>query len=600
MILDIESSPKSPTLSDPGSPQSSSRPGNSIFSHRSQYPVSYSTFSETNFGRVDTRAYAGPVSDITGLLSQDHPIIVSDDLPPAYHEIPDDSKSRKSNRFWTRCAGVFITVILIYSTGYGYEFAKARRSGRNTPPPFPPSPSSSSVPQLPAPLPSPSIPISSPPAPAPLPGPPPAEPNPNKHYLSPTSGRGDLCRPWSYTTNTESQPSIYEHTSIEHLEYIVPTSAPIHIENSAICMSDGRGTKCAGSVDTMDTVANKLLVIPADIPRPKVELHIQYKSEAVVKNVSICMTKQLLGEGQRSRNAEDYRWVLGINTLGDSDDMSVGVISSINIIVSLPTSQRHDFSTDLMSFSQTIGYPVGVSPYKLTLGTLRIAGDQGTAEVGEISSRVVEVTSEMGTIGIEGARVSESIKMFSEYGHVVCNATLVHGDNGPPIRVDTQSTLGAVGTIVRIEYPSQMTRPPVFDVGSHSEIGRPWAWIIDPAGTASLRAGRQPSVLPTIHANVTSTYAISQVLVPPTFHGSLNISSQFASIDKIDHAKGLPGRSITWDGELNRAQQGIVQWDGRHEREKDRGSVHVATEYAVGRILFLGLDDDGLEHWPKE
>lgn len=80
----------------------------------------------------------------------------------------------------------------------------------------------------------------------------------------------------------------------------------------------------------------------------------------------------------------------------------------------------------------------------------------------------------------------------------------------------------------------------------------------------------------------------------------MDLSSQSATLSKIDHAKDIPGRKLTWYGKSDRVQKGVVQWDGRHEREQDRGSVYVAAEYAVGRILFLGLDDDGIERWPSE
>ncbi|KAF8596639.1 hypothetical protein BDV93DRAFT_527935 [Ceratobasidium sp. AG-I] len=596
MILDTERNPKSPTVSNPGSLQTSTQPGNSIFSHSSQYPISYSTFSQGPSGRANTGAYTNSISDITGLLSQDHPnAIPDDDLPPAYHEITTSSSSRKSNRLWARFAGIFLIVLLTGSTWYAYEFAGAGKSGRNTPSPLPPSPSPSNVPPPVPPLPPSSFPTSSPSAPTPLPKPPPAEPNPNKPYLSPTSGRGDLCRPWGYTTNTRSQPSIYEHTSTEHLEYIVPTSAPIHIENSATCTSDGKGTKCTGSMNAIDSVTASLLVIPADIPRPKVELHIQYASEELLENVSICMTKQYLGDEDKTNGGEDYRWVLGINA-----NPGVGMLSSINVIVTLPTSQRHDFSTDLKSFKQTIGYPAGASPYKLMFGALHISGDFGDVGVWELSSGVVEVTSGSGNIEMEGLRVSGLIKTFSEYGNVECNATLVHGYNGPPVQVDNRSIAGVVATIVSIEYPSQISHPPVFNVNSHSQFGRAWTMTRDPIGTASLRTGRLPSVLPTIRTNVTSTYGVAQVVVPSTYYGSLDLSSLLASVVKVDHAKDLPGRSIKWYTGADGAHRGVVQWDGRHQGEKGGGSVHVATQYAVARLLFLGLNDDGTERWPSE
>lgn len=154
--------------------------------------------------------------------------------------------------------------------------------------------------------------------------------------------------------------------------------------------------------------------------------------------------------------------------------------------------------------------------------------------------------------------------------------------------------------VVSLEYPSQMTRSPVFHIDTHSQFGRPLAWIADPAGTASLRAGRLPFVLPTIHANITSSYAIAEILVAPTYHGSLDLSSRFASVSNIDHAKGIPGRNIGWQNGSDKSQQGVVQWDGRHGRAQDMGSLDLVTEYAVGRILFLGLDDDGIIRWPSE
>jgi len=57
------------------------------------------------------------------------------------------------------------------------------------------------------------------------------------------------------------------------------------------------------------------------------------------------------------------------------------VLSSINILVYLPTEQVHDFSTNLRSFHQTIGYPVGASPYQLSFGTLRLVGKHGDIDI---------------------------------------------------------------------------------------------------------------------------------------------------------------------------------------------------------------------------
>ena len=145
-----------------------------------------------------------------------------------------------------------------------------------------------------------------------------------------------------------------------------------------------------------------------------------------------------------------------------------------------------------------------------------------------------------------------------------------------------------------------MTQPPVFHIASHSHFGRPWAWITDPVGTTSLRAGRQPSVLPIIHVNVTSAYALSQVLVPPTYHGSLDLSSHFATVTRVDHAKDLLGRNTVWYDESDRAQRGDVYWDARYDGEEVSGSVNIATQYAVARVLLLGVDDDGIDHWPNE
>lgn len=58
------------------------------------------------------------------------------------------------------------------------------------------------------------------------------------------------------------------------------------------------------------------------------------------------------------------------------------MLSSISIIVSLPSSQLHEFSTNLKLFSQTVGYPVGASPYKLLFEKLHMVGDHGGIEVG--------------------------------------------------------------------------------------------------------------------------------------------------------------------------------------------------------------------------
>lgn len=119
--------------------------------------------------------------------------------------------------------------------------------------------------------------------------------------------------------------------------------------------------------------------------------------------------------------------------------------------------------------------------------------------------------------------------------------------------------------------------------------------MFDPHGTQLLRSHQFPQTLPIINVNATSRYAVAQVVVPVTYRGSVELASQYATIVTIDRASQLPGRIASWD-KRGKVYRGDVQWVGRPGKA---GSVHVSTEYATSRILFLGLEDDDIERWPE-
>ncbi|KAG9075005.1 hypothetical protein FRC06_010328 [Ceratobasidium sp. 370] len=180
-------------------------------------------------------------------------------------------------------------------------------------------------------------------------------------------------------------------------------------------------------------------------------------------------------------------------------------------------------------------------------------------------------------------------------GIVACNVTLVHMEG--PVSVNLHSEAGTVGGMLELEYPSNLNAPPRFDVTAYSQFSRAMLWVTDRQGTNALRTGTVPTILPALTMNLTSRLASAQALVPPTYQGSLDLSSRFGAIITNDHASALPGRMIRWFSRAGGASKGEVKWGGSND---EQGKVHIAAEYAAVRLLFLGLYDDDIENWPSE
>jgi hypothetical protein len=99
---------------------------------------------------------------------------------------------------------------------------------------------------------------------------------------------------------------------IDHLVYNIPSLAPIRIEASAICPdANGVSKRCADYDDASDSVSGKLQVVGADIVRPKIDLFLQHGSEQGLDDVSVCLMREPLVEGQ-GIGGNEYKWVLGV------------------------------------------------------------------------------------------------------------------------------------------------------------------------------------------------------------------------------------------------------------------------------------------------
>ncbi|KAG8734679.1 hypothetical protein FRC11_003789, partial [Ceratobasidium sp. 423] len=313
--------------------------------------------------------------------------------PPAYEEInitPKASASR--NRFWTRCAAVLLGIFLICLTSYSYDLGKIRQPIR-TPSDTPTGPSlpvtSTKSPPSPSPLPSPpsTPPTPSPPSPSPspphrapsLPPLPPVSPIPDHDlptlpFIPPVKGRTDLCRPWAYSSKPGVRPSFSDNQPIDKLVYTVPTLAPIHMETSAICLtSNGTSEFCNEYDDTYDSIAGKLQVVGAEVELPRIEITVQHGSEAGLDSTAVCLMKR------PDENGKD-RWVMGLYAWRDptTDDRDALLIS-MSIVVTLPRSQVHNFSTHLNYFTQVIGPETRTDSNTLTFDTLQARlGERGS------------------------------------------------------------------------------------------------------------------------------------------------------------------------------------------------------------------------------
>ncbi|KAG9087370.1 hypothetical protein FS749_002957 [Ceratobasidium sp. UAMH 11750] len=583
MILDAEQHPKSPR--SPVSSQSS--PTQSTFFQYPHSNVSYSTFPSAS-SRNYLRDSNAPVTDITSLLGHSHAERPpNDEQPPAYDEIrPQPSSGKARNRFWTRCATVLITILLAYTAWDTYKFVistavtprPSNPSNPGSPPPKPP-PSNDPPPSLPPP-------------------PPEHSPGDSGPDVPPTQGRVDLCRPWAYSLDAEPHLSTSDNQKTDNLIYTVPSLAPIHIETDAICPdSSGRSTRCTQYGEVNDAIIGKLQVIGADVALPSIEISFQHGSEQRLKDVSVCLIRRPRATEQTSTASENYKWVLGVYVWKSLDLPGDGnPHASLSMVVKLPRSHVHDLSTQLNYFTQLIG-PAHSHDGEVSFGTLSVEGSYGHVLIQNVAAAVVQGRSLDSDITIEPARISESIDVRSTVGIVACNLTLVHVPGKGPVSVDLHSDAGTVEGAFELEYPSNLDAPPQFDITAYSQLSRAMLWVTDRQGTSALRAGSVLAILPALSMNLTSQLASAQALIPPTYQGSLELSSRFGAIITNDHASALPGRTIRWFNRAGGASKGEVQWD---ERNNEAGKVHIAAEYAAVRLLFLGLHDDDIEHWPSE
>ncbi|KAG9124989.1 hypothetical protein FRC07_009460 [Ceratobasidium sp. 392] len=585
MILDVEQNPKSPrsiAVSSPSSPTQAS-----FFQHP-QSPVSYSTFPSTS-SQIYNRNPNAPVSEVTSLLGHSYGRLDDDEQPPAYDDIRSESNRLKSrSRFWSYFALVVFISLLVYPIWISYDFYKA---GRQTPdtPRYPPS-----EPSLPFP-------------PSPLPSQPPPPPldrspgSPNEPYVLPVTGRTDLCRPWAYSINAVSRPSILDHRSTDRVSYTVPSLAPIHIETEAICLdSKGHSERCKNYERTKekDVIAGQLQVLGGNVELPKIDISLQHGSEPGLEDVAICLMRRPREVKDGLAKSEDYKWVLGVYIWKSVDQPSNdSVFAGISITIVLPRSHTHDLSTQLHYFTQNIGSTDDNDVPSLSFGILDVTGNYGHIKIQNVAAAVVKGVSLDSDVGVEPARITQSIDLRSTYGIVGCNVTLVHIPSKDPVSVNLESEVGAVSGVFELDYPISPDTRPRFDISAYSMYSRTVLWVADPLGTKALRSNLIPTVLPSISMNLTSWYASAQALVPATYHGSLDLSSRYAAIFTNDRASRLQGRTVRWFGRGGSTSRGEVKWDGRGN---EGGKVHMAAQYAAVKLLFLGLHDDDIKEWPKE
>ncbi|CAE7217543.1 unnamed protein product [Rhizoctonia solani] len=590
MILDIEPAPKSPASSGPTVRQISGPSSGRQISYAIFPDVRPSTQQENNSSGSETRP----------LLYQPTEPIYEDAEPPSYEEINPSSKvSVARSRFWAGCTTVIMVASLLCLTFYSYGHSKIRQPdapGRSSPP------VTTGGPIVPLPSPSPKFPrppsIPHPPSTPPPPLPPISDlPDPRTApFVRPTKGRTDLCRPWAYSPKPAVRLSYSDNRPMDRLVYIVPTLAPILMETSAICLtSSGTNELCREYDDSYDSVAGKLQVVGADIDLPRVEITIQHGSETGLDNTAVCLMKKPDEDGKD-------RWVVGLYQWIDTTtpDRDAALIS-MSIVVTLPWNQVHTFSTRLNYFAQTIGPEIKTDSNRLIFEKLQASlGERGSLVVRNVTAATIQTTAYGDAQLVRDTRVTKSIHMESDTGVISCLVTLVQTKDSPPVRMDIQSVIGAVSATAILEYPSRLSIPPRYNIETYSKFSPSMVLIHDPQGTNLLRQNSKnlPPALPIIRVNTTSHLSIAQVAVPATFYGNLGLVSKHAAIVTIDHAKDIPGRTVSYQP-TSTGYRGAVQWAGRASRPDEIGSVSAKTEYASARLLFLGFDDDDITDWPE-
>ncbi|CAE6434729.1 unnamed protein product [Rhizoctonia solani] len=548
MILDADSPLKSPATSRPTIrqlPSSSLRHVTGAFSSSRDATI----YSET-----------------TPLLYDRAPQSMYDDLqPPAYDDINGLSqKTSARQRLWARCAIAFLIVLLGVGIFSAYYLKKNRT--------IPTQPSRDPVkePTPTKPLPSPSLP--------PLPQLP-HFPDPSAPHVPPTSGRTDLCHPWAYTS--------FDNRPTDRLVYTVPSLLPMHIESGSICpTSSGQLESCSSSDEP---ISGKLQVLGADIELPHIEVSIRHGADDGLENVSVC----LMQKGDR--------WILGLYVWGNEfTPLSQRLTPSASILVKLPYTQVHTLSTNLDYFTQSVGSNVLTETNALTFDALKFhAEGRGGVDVRNVTVGTMYAKIEVDNIQLEDTRVTKLLKLESYNGLIAGAVTLVYRDDSPPVEVDVKTTFATISFDATLEYSAQSKTAPRFDINLYSTYSPAILYTRDTLGTNSLATQTPPSILPLIHANVTSQYAMTQASVPATYHGSIELSSEYAAIATNDRAKGLANRSVSWKERVGMAYRGVVEWS-HNGVPRRAGSVTVSTQFATARLMFLGLMDSETYRWQEE
>ncbi|KAH7320494.1 hypothetical protein B0J17DRAFT_295371 [Rhizoctonia solani] len=201
----------------------------------------------------------------------------------------------------------------------------------------------------------------------------------------------------------------------------------------------------------------------------------------------------------------------------------------------------------------------------------------------------------------DNARQDRS-RQHTDGRHAYCQATqtgVIQWDNSSPVEVDVRTMFATISIDATLEYSVQSKTTPQFDINLYSTYSPAILYTRDPRGTNSLANKTPPSILPLIHANVTSQYAMAQASVPATYHGSIELSSEYAAIATNDRAKPLANRSVSWKERVGMVYRGVVGWttNGMPLRT---GSVTVSTQFATARLMFLGLMDAETYRWQEE
>ncbi|CAE6527027.1 unnamed protein product [Rhizoctonia solani] len=590
MIVDAESPPKSPASSSPTVRQTSEP----SFAR----PVSYATFPNVRHSAQYTTINNEANSETRPLLYQPSPESIYHDAdPPSYDEInplPKVSATRK--RFWIRCAAAVLAIFIFGIILHTRDINNIRRPIRTPGAPSPPKATDGPVAPLPTPNnPAPSLPPS---LPVPLPPLPPVADLPDPRtvpFILPTKGRIDLCRPWAYSSKPGVSPSVSDNRPMDKLVYNIPTQAPIHMETAAVCLTrNGTSEFCEQYDDSYDSMAGKLQVIGAEIEHPQIDITIQHGSETGLDSTSVCLFNRPDENGK-------HRWVVGIYTWKDptTPDRDA-LLVSMSIVVTLPRTQVHSFSTRLGYFTQVIGPEIKTDSNALIFDTLQAhLGARSSLAIRNVTAAVIHTSAIEDTQLVKEVRLTKSIQMRSDSGLIECLVTLVQTDL-PEVRMDIRSAIGAVSAIARLEYLSHLSRPPRYNIATYSKFSPAMVFVDDPQGTSLLC--HNPNVIPVfpiIRVNATSHLSIAQAVVPATFYGNLGLASKHAAIVAIDHAKDIPGRAVSYQP-TSMGYKGSVQWAGRTNKLEEAGSISATTEYASARLLFLGLDDDGITDWPED